>query len=339
MNKLHFGMIALMVLLAGCASKEEPPSLDTSLYEGKPIDSLSSDTPPVNEVEAIKRGDAALGDRNYDLALYEYIRSLTFEDAQMKDKSLYNIGRIHHARGNYPLAEKAYLLAVEENPNNANVLEQLGILYTKSGDVTQGESYFYRAINADQIRLGKNVSLKLQDDMTDVQINNLAVDYKSPLMAYTGLGVIYDVEKEHDLAQAFYQRALQINPASLKALLNTGYSFYMSGDYATARRYTMSALERDPNNEKALNNLALIYLGRGEVKRALNVFQQQMDAPEALNNVGYFLMLQGKPQEAIPYLEQAIDKKPTYYQVANENLERALEMVRQEQFIVAQTSE
>ncbi|QIA64067.1 tetratricopeptide repeat protein [Vibrio astriarenae] len=339
MNKKIIALLTILVLVSGCAATEEAPALDTSLYDGKPVDSLSNDTPPQNEVEAIKRGDAALSSGNYDLALYEYIRSLAFEDAVMKDKSLYNIGRIHHARGNTPLAEKAYLMAVEENPNNEQVLEQLGVLYTKSGDVAQGEAYFYRAINADQVRLGKNISLKPQDENIDVQIRGLTVDYKSPIMAYTGLGVIYDVDKKHELAQAFYQKALQVNPASLKTLINTGYSFYMSGDYATARRYTMSALEKDPNNEKALNNLALVYLGRGEVKRALNVFQQQMDAPEALNNVGYFLMLQGKPEEAIPYLEQAIDKKPTYYSVANENLQRALEMVRESKIVVAQTGE
>uniref|UniRef100_UPI002094D4B3 tetratricopeptide repeat protein n=1 Tax=Vibrio paracholerae TaxID=650003 RepID=UPI002094D4B3 len=82
------------------------------------------------------------------------------------------------------------------------------------------------------------------------------------------------------------------------------------------------------DNEKALNNLALIYLAKGETQRALNVFMRRMDAPEALNNVGYFLMLQGKPEEAIPYLQQAIDKKPSYYKIANENLERALAEVR-----------
>ena len=55
-----------------------------------------------------------------------------------------------------------------------------------------------------------------------------------------------------------------------------------------------------------------------------------MTKPEALNNVGYFLTLQGKPEKAIPYLQQAIDSRPTYYKVANENLERALAMVREE---------
>ncbi|GAM69844.1 TPR repeat protein [Vibrio sp. JCM 19236] len=53
-----------------------------------------------------------------------------------------------------------------------------------------------------------------------------------------------------------------------------------------------------------------------------------MSEPEALNNVGYFVMLRGDPEEAIPYFQQAIDKNPSYYKVANENLERALSEVR-----------
>ncbi len=57
---------------------------------------------------------------------------------------------------------------------------------------------------------------------------------------------------------------------------------------------------------------------------------RSMGAPEALNNVGYFLILQGKPDKAIPYLQEAIDKKPSYYKLANENLERALALVREQ---------
>ncbi|MEZ9438305.1 tetratricopeptide repeat protein, partial [Vibrio atlanticus] len=90
-----------------------------------------------------------------------------------------------------------------------------------------------------------------------------------------------------------------------------------------------SALEIEPNNEKAQNNLALIYLAAGDIKKATNVFMRHMEAPEALNNVGYFLILQGKPDEAIPYLQQAIDKKASYYKVANDNLNRALSEVRE----------
>lgn len=83
----------------------------------------------------------------------------------------------------------------------------------------------------------------------------------------------------------------------------------MFGNYKEAYQYTRSALEIEPNNEKAQNKFALIYLASGDVKRAINVFMRHMDAPEALNHVGYFLIIQGRPDEAIPYLQQAIDKK------------------------------
>ncbi|KJY85017.1 hypothetical protein TW81_01450 [Vibrio galatheae] len=322
-------VLVSLSLLAACANKES--SLDTSLYDGKPIDTLSLDEPPKTEKEAIQRGDTALSAGNTDLALYEYIRSLEFENGQFRDKALFNIGRIHQSRDNIALAEKAYLIAVEENPNNTQVLEQLGILYSSNGDIRQGKSYFLRAVNADQVRFNKVDTLSSTDLTTVESVASLQVDRHSPEYAYMGLGVAADLQQQHELAQAFYKQSLSIKPDSAKALINVSYSFYMSGDYRKAQRFVLQALDIEPSNEKALNNLALIYLAKGEVNRALNVFSRHMDKPEALNNVGYFLTLQGKPDEAIPYLQQAINTKPTYYKVANENLEKALAMVREEE--------
>ncbi|AIW17945.1 tetratricopeptide repeat protein [Vibrio coralliilyticus] len=338
MKGFHLIVLALLgVLLTACASNE--PKVDTSLYEGKPIDSLSSDEPPKTEKEAITRGDNALSAGNVDLALYEYIRSLAFENGQFHDRSLYNIGRIHQSRNNLPLAQKAYQLAMKENPDNVKVLEQLGTIYSRSGDVASGSSYYMKAINADQIRLGSKKTLTEADLSTSKGIAMLKTDDYSPEFAYMGLGVIADIDTEHKLAQAYYKKALSIKPHSVKTLTNVGYSFYMEGDYRKAQRFTLEALDKDPTNDKALNNLALIYLGKGEITRAINVFSQHMDKPEALNNVGYFLILQGKPDKAIPYLQQAIDTKTSYYKVANENLERALAMVREEKTKTAAVAE
>lgn len=325
----YFVLLVCISLLVACSNTK--PQLDTSLYDGKPIDTLSLDEPPKTEQEAISRGDLALSGNNMDLALYEYIRSLSFENGQFRDKALFNIGRIHQSRSNFALAEKAYLIAVEENPNNTKVLEQLGILYSRNGDITQGKSYFLRAVNADQLRFASGETLQGADLMTVESVLKLKVDQYSPEYAYMGLGVVADLDKQHALAQAFYKQALSIDPNSIKTLTNVAYSFYMDGDYRKAQRFILQALDKDPSNEKALNNLALIYLGKGEINRALNVFNQHMGRPEALNNVGYFLTLQGKPEQAIPYLQQAISAKATYYKVANENLEKALAMVREEQ--------
>ncbi|GLT19518.1 hypothetical protein GCM10007938_33000 [Vibrio zhanjiangensis] len=329
MKGLHFTSLSLIVLLlAGCSSSQ--PGIDTSLYDGKPIDTLSSQEPPKTEQEAISRGDTALASGNSDLALYEYIRSLSFENGEYKDRALYNIGRIHQSRENLELAEKAFLLGVKENPDNIKALEQLGTIYSKTGDLELGKSYFYRAINADQIRFNNNSNINNKNREDIDKIVDLKVDKYSPEYAYMGLGVIADIDSEHKLAQAYYKQALSIKPDSMKTLINVSYSFYMSGDYRKAQRFVLEALKQEPNNEKALNNLALIYLGKGEITRAVNVFSKHMEKPEALNNVGYFLILQGKPDQAIPYLQQAIDSKTSYYKIANENLERALALVREQ---------
>ncbi|MDN3701131.1 tetratricopeptide repeat protein [Vibrio artabrorum] len=325
-----FLILLLPILLLGCASSDVPTNqFDAELYSGKPIDSLTSDDPPLNEKEAIMRGDIALRDNNIDLALYEYIRSLSFADKEFHDKTLFTIGQIHSSRGNYALAEKAYLAALDFNPAHTDALEQLGSLYTKQRRIDEGRSYFFKAINADQVRLKSSTTIRSYQALDIDEVDAYKVDSRSPALAYMGLGVLEDVEGKHQIAQAYFKKALAIDKRSVKALLNMGYSHYMYGNYKQAYQYTRSALEIEPNNEKAQNNLALIYLASGDIKKATNVFMRHMDAAEALNNVGYFLILQGKPDEAVPYLQQAIDKKPSYYKVANDNLNRALSEVRE----------
>ena len=325
-----FLLLLLPILLLGCASSDEPTNqFDAELYSGKPIDSLTSDAPPLNEKEAIMRGDIALRDNNIDLALYEYIRSLSFPEKEFHDKTLFTIGQIHSSRGNFALAEKAYLAALDFNPAHTEVLEQLGVLYTKQRRTDEGRSYFFKAINSDQVRLKSSETIQNHQALSQSEVASLKVDSMSPALAYMGIGVLEDVDSKHQIAQEYFKKSLTIDKSSVKALLNMGYSHYMYGNYKEAYQYTRSALELEPNNEKAQNNLALIYLASGDIKKATNVFMRHMEAPEALNNVGYFLILQGKPDQAVPYLQQAIDKKSSYYKVANENLNRALAEVRE----------
>ncbi len=325
----------LCILLQACATKDQQPKYDTSLYQGRPIDSLTQEEPPKTEIEAIKRGDAALESKNIDLALYEYIRSLAFEPSEYKDQTLYTIGRIHLSRNNNELAEQALLMAIDDNPNYVLALQQLGALYTATGRVDEGETYFLRSVNADQVRMNNKATIEFNTISAEA-IRDLKVDKESPAVAYLGLGVLSDVKNEYDIARSFYDKAYAIKPNSVKLLINQGYSFYMSGDYTKAEMFTQKALKQAPNNEKAQNNMALIYLAKGRENKALNMFTRHMESYEALNNVGYFLLLQGKPENAVPYFQQAIDKKASYYKLANDNLERALSEIRMKEIAVAQ---
>ncbi|MCY9873303.1 tetratricopeptide repeat protein [Vibrio barjaei] len=326
-------LMITLLLLQACSSSSNKPNYDTSLYQGRPIETLTQGPPPVSEVEAIQRGDAALNAGNIDLALYEYIRSMSFSPLDYKDKTLYTIGQIHLSRGNNELAEKAFLMSVKENPNNVMALQQLGNLYTQLGRVEEGESYFLRSVNADQIRLGSKAMIDY-NSLNKQSVEALVVDSQSPAVSYMGLGIIADVENKYDIARVLYDKASIAAPQMTKVLINQGYSYYMSGDYTKAARYTQNALKREPSNEKAQNNMALIYLAQGQENQALNMFSRHMERFEALNNVGYFLMLKGRPEQAIPYFQQAIDSKPSYYKLANDNLDRALAEVRAKEVIV-----
>ncbi|USD61781.1 tetratricopeptide repeat protein [Vibrio sp. SCSIO 43140] len=320
-------------LLIGCTSTSDKPSYDTSLYSGRPIDTLTQDPPPKSEVEALQRGDAALAADNIDLALYEYIRSLSFQPTNYKDKTLFTIGQIHLSRNNNELAEDAFLMSIKANPNNYMSLQQLGVIYTKLGDSEEGETYFYRSINADQVRQNSRVTLNAKN-LENNDLSSLVVDSESPANAYMGLGILLDVKGQYSAARELYNKANLADPKLIKVFINQGYSYYMSGDYYKAESSTQRALKREPSNQRAQNNLALIYIGMGEENKALNMFSRHMERHEALNNVGYFLMLKGKPDRAIPYFKQAIDAKPSYYKLANDNLERALSEVRAKEVIV-----
>ncbi len=319
-------IISCLFLLAACSSSEHSDPFYSSLYQGKPVETLDIEEKSLSEMDAIQRGDLALRNKNTDLALYHYITALEFVNGLHRDKVLLNIAQIHSQRGNDELVEQALLMALEANPNNVDVLQKLGRDYSKKGDVEKGKVYFTRAINADQVRLNSGYSIT--ENIQESELVKLTRDKQSPAIAYIGLGILYDLDSEHSVAQTLYRQALGIDPNSKNAMMNLGYSYYMEGKYDQATIYTMKALKFDTTNQKANNNLALIYLAKNDEKNALNVFMRVMETPEALNNVGYFLMLQGKAAKAVPYFQQAIDKKPYFYKAANENLEQALQQVR-----------
>ena len=152
-------------------------------------------------------------------------------------------------------------------------------------------------------------------------------DKTSPLFAYNGLAVIADMDKNHDLAMQHYQLARAISPRSPMVFNNIGYSYYLVNDMKEAEEQFNKAIYMDKNYAEAWRNLSLIYVRRGQYKKAINLLIAQFDGEaSAYNTVGYICMLDSKFERAEQYFNKAIELSPIYYRAANENRERNREL-------------
>jgi tetratricopeptide (TPR) repeat protein len=86
---------------------------------------------------------------------------------------------------------------------------------------------------------------------------------KDPLTPeeHLNLGVAYERRGEFDLAIKEYQRAAKRLPL---ALLYLGNAYFLKNQWKEAEGYFRKAIDKDPKNADAYNNLAWLYYTRGE---------------------------------------------------------------------------
>lgn len=241
---------------------------------------------------AIAHGDAALHKGDLDRALFEYLKALELDGKNIEAR--YKIAVVNGLRGKLDLSEQTFRQAMKLDENHPGVREGLGLVLLRKGQNAAAAEQLERAIALDPSRW----------------------------RAHNALGLIGDFAKDHGGALAHYQAALKIRPDSPMLLNNLGYSHYLAGDRKAAKRYYHRALEQDPEHGKTWSNLGLLYTRLGQYQKALDAFERVMARREALNNIGYICLLDGRHADATTYLRRAIEVSPQYYPTAEANLER-----------------
>lgn len=88
--------------------------------------------------------------------------------------------------------------------------------------------------------------------------------------AYTGLGVADLIDGQLDTAQANLEKALEIDPTFVPAILNLSAMYIQKGDYARAKQLAQKAFNLGQNHAEALLSLAeaQLYLSKGNTNQA-----------------------------------------------------------------------
>jgi Tfp pilus assembly protein PilF len=201
------------------------------------------------------------------------------------------IGAIHERLHNPALAQKAFELALEREPDNAAACERLGLLYLQSQRDDAARALFERAISLDANRW----------------------------QSHNGLGIAADRRRDFPSAIAYYDTALVLAPKIASVVNNRGYSRYLAGDLTGAEADFMRAIQLGALHG-TWTNLGKVQAKQGRYATALESFLKETDMAKAYNLLGELAMESGDYAAAKKYFTSAIGASPRYFNAAQENL-------------------
>ncbi len=141
------------------------------------------------------------------------------------------------------------------------------------------------------------------------------------------MGMIYLQRHQRTLAQHSFERALKLNPDSVKAHNAMALLDVELGEVARARQYYRKALHLRPNDPETLNAYGVLLCRMGKMHRAIRDLVHAAQAtsyitPEvAYTNAGVCALRLRQPKTAILYFSRAValndNYAPALWQLAN----------------------
>ena len=186
----------------------------------------------------------------------------------------------------FVLASRLFKTILKEEPNNIDVLAQLGSTYVRSGDDEKALEVYKRI----------------------VQIDNMNFN------ALNNLGGIYRRLKKYEESIMVLERALATGANPNEIYYNMGHTYKLMGNYDDAADCFVTVIEENPNDVLAYNHLGSIQAARGEHAKALQTYTRalQIDKNHPIlhyNSALSYLSL-GKREEAKLSFENALRTRP-----------------------------
>jgi tetratricopeptide (TPR) repeat protein len=255
------------------------------------------DQVPEDRLEAL--GDLALKNRNFDNSLVSYLRILK-EHPERYDLH-YKVGVIFLLSGKLEPAQKELALVLVHQPEMLKAHEAMGLVHL------QGKQYPL-AINEFQYVLAQ--------DPKRAKTHHL-------------LGVTFLESGRPDRAVLALKNATGLDPRQLSSHIALAQAYLQQKDYPHAVASLKQAQTLDPQNQKVNQMLGGALGAQKQYPQALEAFMKAGDEAQAYNNIGVFFFMDGRYEEAAKCFQRALELRPTFYQEAKTNLQRALEKMQE----------
>ncbi|MEG5039441.1 MULTISPECIES: tetratricopeptide repeat protein [unclassified Microcoleus] len=222
-------------------------------------------------------------------------------------------------------AIECYERAIALDPNYAAAHSNLGVVKQQAGRLPEAIAHYRQALAIDgnlaetASNLGSALAEAGESEEAIAQYERALSLNPNCAEALINLGLLR--EEQGDVAEAIscYEQAIQVNPNCAAAYLNLGIALEAQGEEAGANyEQAIANYERaiaiEPNYVEALHNLAYASIRQGKIDRAIAYYERstalQPDLAETLIGLGSSLQQQDKLDEALAVCQQAIQQLP-----------------------------
>ena len=221
----------------------------------------------------------------------------------------------HHQAGRLPQAEQLYRQILQQQPQQVDALNLLGVIACQKGALDEGIALYRQALAIRPGYVGARENLSVALWKQGKQLIEEAIASYSQIItfqpenvqAYHNLGVILVEQGKLDEALSYYLQALSVQPSDAIAMNTIGTILQQQGKATTAIAYHRKALAVQPHYPDALNSLGTALQHQGDFKEAMTCFNQALALnPQDANaryNRSLVLLTEGNYHQGFPEYE------------------------------------
>jgi tetratricopeptide (TPR) repeat protein len=237
-------------------------------------------------------------------------------------RNMFTYGAAFSQRGYFDQAIKEFSLALETNPDYAEVHYNLGTLYLKQGKPDEARRHLERAVELrheypDALNNLGLLAAQAGDASAAIRYFQQAIDQRPDYaLAFYNLGNIYRREQHFDEAKQALERAVALAPDDPEVNYGIGMLYAQLNDTDRALKYWQQALQLRPDYPEVLNNLGVLFVRQGRTEEAQEQFQKAIhvavDFDQPYLNLARLYMAQGEKTRAREVLQQWLARHPEH---------------------------
>ncbi|WP_447926832.1 MULTISPECIES: type IV pilus biogenesis/stability protein PilW [unclassified Vreelandella] len=197
------------------------------------------------------------------------------------------LGIAYLERGNLPRALNALDRALEADPQNAEALQGMALVYQQQGENALAQRYFLKAVEAAPsfTRARNNYAAflyqqaRFNEACEQLELASQDAQYANRAQLFTNLGQCYVALNDVNRARERFARAQSIDPRSPRGYLMLAELEASQGNYDRAWAPLQSYLQLAGPDPQALTLAATIARARGDEQAAADYQRRSLDGP------------------------------------------------------------